>query len=414
MRRHSPPQHGRRGLLNPRLGCSLLHRLSNPDSPPVTSRAALSIAAVLWTMNGGGVPGLEYEPPGRHGSSVLIHQGDFADAFVLPAEDALWAFGTNAGDTNVQVLRSTDNGQTWTPMPDALPELPDWARPGRTWAPAAFFNGAEYVLYYTVTDDATALQTISFATSATPGGPYVDRSAGPFLAAPKQGGVIDPDIVVSEDGAPWLAWKTENDRKGRPSVLWEQQLSRDGKEFVGRPRIMFRGDALWEHNTAEAITRKQIRPGLWVAFYSGSQFHRETYGVGYGVGKGPGHPWRKVTTGSPWLAPGVNEAGPGSTAVYRNFTGQQHLMWSSWEKNRVGYKRGGRRALWASQVEFLIDRKGRLLDISLEPRRPAQGGPQALAPAPTDLPPKPLTSLVGVVPVSRAVPAAQRRQPRSP
>src|SRR4051794_19666177 len=75
---------------------------------------------------------------------------DFADPFVLREGDRYYAFATGARGQNIQVARSR-NLADWTMLPDALPNLPDWAASvrGLTWAPSALRRGARFVLYYT-------------------------------------------------------------------------------------------------------------------------------------------------------------------------------------------------------------------------------------------------------------------------
>ncbi|HYH50952.1 MAG TPA: hypothetical protein VEG38_15505, partial [Acidimicrobiia bacterium] len=74
------------------------------------------------------------------------YDGDFPDPFVLvvggrgggaPGDGAgrYFAYGTQTGDVNVQVMESTDLAR-WEHRGDALPELPGWAGAGWTWTPA--------------------------------------------------------------------------------------------------------------------------------------------------------------------------------------------------------------------------------------------------------------------------------------
>ena len=67
---------------------------------------------------------------------------DFPDPDVLEVEGTYYAYGTNGNNRNVRVARSTDLVE-WEVLPDAMPELPSWVIPGKTWAPEveAWFQG---------------------------------------------------------------------------------------------------------------------------------------------------------------------------------------------------------------------------------------------------------------------------------
>ena len=73
---------------------------------------------------------------------------DFADPFVLRAGGTYYAYSTNSGAGDLQVIRSSDL-VVWDLFGNALPALPGWARGGATWAPAVLARNGAYVLYYT-------------------------------------------------------------------------------------------------------------------------------------------------------------------------------------------------------------------------------------------------------------------------
>ena len=70
-------------------------------------------------------------------------------------------------------------------QPDALPELPSWARAGRTWAPNITHvqekGISSFVLYFVAWDVESDLQAIGIATSKNPEGPYKCDAARPFI-----------------------------------------------------------------------------------------------------------------------------------------------------------------------------------------------------------------------------------------
>jgi beta-xylosidase len=157
-------------------------------------------------------------------SGTIVDPRDFPDPFVLRAGGTYFAFGSNAGATNVQVMSSTDL-VNWQIRPDALPNLPRWAARRFTWSPAVLARGDRYVLYYTVRDAAAGRQAISVAYSSSPGGPYVDASPGPLICQLSLGGSIDDSPFVDADGRAYLLWKADSNVINRPSSLWIQSLS---------------------------------------------------------------------------------------------------------------------------------------------------------------------------------------------
>jgi beta-xylosidase len=71
---------------------------------------------------------------------------------------------------------------------------------------------AGYRLYSAVQDQAFVRQmSISVATSASPDGPFVDRSTGPLVCQTHLGGSIDPAPFVDEGCSRWLVWKSNGD-----------------------------------------------------------------------------------------------------------------------------------------------------------------------------------------------------------
>lgn len=102
---------------------------------------------------------------------------DFPDPNCIQVEDSFYVFATNPSDiqSHVQIATSQDLIH-YQPQPDALPRLPTWAKPGRTWAPTVTHiqnsNGSSFVLYFVAWDIDTNRQAIGLATSVQPEGPY--------------------------------------------------------------------------------------------------------------------------------------------------------------------------------------------------------------------------------------------------
>ena len=92
----------------------------------------LAVAAVAAVAGSAGpAPSAEPSP------AVAPFQidSDFPDPGALVVGDRVYAYATNTPAVNVQVATS-DDMKTWTLSDqDAMPDLPAWALPGKTWAP---------------------------------------------------------------------------------------------------------------------------------------------------------------------------------------------------------------------------------------------------------------------------------------
>jgi hypothetical protein len=133
-------------------------------------------------------------------AAVMAYGGDFPDPHVLVVGDVYYAYSTNVAGVNVPVMSSTDL-VSWKATSQALPPLPGWASPGRTWAPAVLARGGFYVLYYTVAQTSTGRQCISVATAASPAGPFRDTSSAPLVCQLDRGRSIGPYVFTDPGGS---------------------------------------------------------------------------------------------------------------------------------------------------------------------------------------------------------------------
>ena len=149
---------------------------------------ALAAPPAGATTDAGGWPEPRFVSP--------AYSGDFPDPFVLVEDGRHWAYSTGSGGRNLQVIASTDL-ERWTEPEDPLPDLPAWAEPGHTWAPAVARAGDDFVMYFTVRHPASGRQCISAATAGTPRGPFSDASEKPLVCQLERSGSIDPNIVAA-------------------------------------------------------------------------------------------------------------------------------------------------------------------------------------------------------------------------
>jgi beta-xylosidase len=282
-----------------------------------------------------------------------------------------FAYGTQTGDINVQVMESADLAR-WEHRGDALPELPRWAGWGKTWAPAVLERDSargsggvpqkarglggvpqkEYVLCYAVRYEAAGRQAISLATASDPAGPFTDRSEAPLIFQEDRGGSIDPSPFVDADGTAYLLWKSDNNAVGGTASLWGAPLEPDGRALAGPPVELLRHDAAWEDPLIEAPSLARIDDGRYVLFYSGGWWESDRYGIGYATGGAPLGPFRKNTADEPWLASEPGLAGPGGAEVFTDTDGGWHIAFHAWTPPRIGYDDGGARSLWTLRLSF--------------------------------------------------------------
>jgi hypothetical protein len=283
-------------------------------------------------------------------SSGPVFDGDFPDPFVLLSGDRYFAYGTQTGDLNVQVMESA-NLERWEHGGDALPELPAWAERGRTWSPAVLRRGNGLVLYYAVRHRRAGRQAISVATAADATGPFVDRSAGPLIFQEGRGGSIDPSPFVDSDGRAYLLWKSDDNAIGEAPSLWGAPLQPDGLALAGPPVELLGVDSAWEDPLVEAPSLARVGNDC-VLFYSGGWWESDGYAVGYATGPGPLGPFRKETQDGPWLASEPGMGGPGGAEVFVAADGGWRVAFHAWTPPRVGYDAGGKRSLWIEALTF--------------------------------------------------------------
>ena len=306
---------------------------------------------------------------------------DFPDPSILRVGSTFYAYATQVGDTNVQVMRSSDLAR-WEYLGDALAALPAWAERGRTWSPAVLSRGDTYVLYYVARDRRSDRQAISVAVASRPEGPFVDASSEPFVFQLDRGGSIDPSPFVDDDGAAYLLWKSDDNALHRASSLWGEPLTADGLGLTGARTRLLRHDREWERPLIEAPA--MVRSGgLYYLFYSGNWWESASSAIGYATGATPLGPFRKSTRSGPWMASSELAAGPGGQEFFTDGDGALLMAYHAWTPGRVGYRAGGARSLRIDYVDFVDGKPVRRSAV----RRPAVRRSEASPAANPDPPP---------------------------
>jgi arabinan endo-1,5-alpha-L-arabinosidase len=145
---------------------------------------------------------------GQRGAVQHVH-----DPCVIKEKDTYYLFSTGFG---IPVRKSTDPNE-WQTAGPVFKEMPAWtfqAVPGfkgHTWAPdVSFFNGA-YHLYYSVSTFGSRRSCIGLTTNKTldplsKDYRWVDRGKVVESDAKDNWNAIDPNIVLDEEGMPWLSF----------------------------------------------------------------------------------------------------------------------------------------------------------------------------------------------------------------
>jgi beta-xylosidase len=285
---------------------------------------------------------------------TLVHpafSADFPDPFVMRVGSQYYAYATNTGACNVQVLRSSSAPGSWEWMGEGLPELPAWAtsHDKLTWAPVVLERNGRYIMFYTARATDMHVQSISMAVADSPLGPFIDNSTRPLICPAALGGAIDPSPFVDVDGKAYLLWKNDgNSRKLRTS-LWIQELSEDGMGLVGEPVELIHEDQDWEYPLIEGPSMVRYEDQYYL-FYSANDYKGEDYAIGYAVGSSVMGPFVKPLEHA-WLSSFDTVRGPGGQEFFSDEAGCLWMAYHAWTLPNIGYP-GGKRSLFIERVIF--------------------------------------------------------------
>jgi beta-xylosidase len=281
---------------------------------------------------------------------------DFPDPDLLQVGDTYYAYATNSGVAHVQAVRSNDLVR-WELITGVLPAMPEWARPGLTWAPevTTWDEGQSFVLYMTARDIASDKQCIGLGTSDAPEGPFLELQATPLICQVDEGGSIDAAAFRDDDGTPYLLWKNDGNCCGDPVFIYIQQLAPDGLSLVGEPTRLITNDQLWEGPLVEAPTLWK-HEGRYYLFYSANSYAGADYAMGYAVAETITGPYEKPGT-EPFLATdmGVGAAiGPGGQDIVRDAEGDTWLVYHSWDRTASFRQMNIDQLIWENGVPRVL------------------------------------------------------------
>lgn len=271
-----------------------------------------------------------------------VYDQDFPDPAVIQAGTRYYAYGTQGGGSNIQVLTSPDL-TTWTTAADALPNVGSWASTGSTWAPEVVALSGRYVMFYVAHDNKSGKQCIGRAESAEPGGPFTDTRSAALICQTGLGGSIDPNPVRAANGNLYLYWKNDGNCCDKPVQLWVQQLAPDAGSVRGSPVALLSNTRGWQGNLIEA-PEMVSHGGRYFLFYSANDYASDKYAVGYASCQGPTGPCTDRST-SPLLASDGAAAGPGHCYVLNLKNGSSVMFFHAWQPSAIGSSSPGRQ-LW--------------------------------------------------------------------
>ncbi|GEM_PF-534151 len=262
-----------------------------------------------------------------------VYPFDFPDPDVILVGATYYGYGTNSAEGNIQIISSTDLVH-WSPVGNALPNVPSWASPGATWAPSVADFGGRYLLYYAV--HAGSGECISVAGSASPRGPFDDSSPGPIVCQPTLGGSIDPSPYFDGAGNPYLTWKS-NAGSGQPETIWAQPLAPSGTSTApgSSPSALLQPTQGWEGSVVEAPDMWDDA-GTYFLFYSGNKWDSSSYAEGVALCDGPMGPCHKPLD-QPIYASQSNLVSPGGGSVFIDTHGNPWIAFHAYLPGAVDY-----------------------------------------------------------------------------
>jgi arabinan endo-1,5-alpha-L-arabinosidase len=265
-------------------------------------------------------------------AATRVLDEEFADPDILQVEGTYYAYASAGNRKNVQVATSTDLLEWEQLDDDALPELPSWTIPGKTWAPEVTeVSRGQFVLYFTTTNFEPALQCIGVATATDPAGPFTVVGDEMLVCPEDEGGAIDASTFTTEEGL-HLVWKNDGNCCDEDTWIQTAPLTADGLALTGPPTRLVKQTLDWEGLLVEAPTVVQ-RDGMYVLLYSSNYYGDESYNVGYASAPALEGPWEKAP--EPLLSSGSfggdRYVGPGGQDLATAPDGQEYLLFHSWD-----------------------------------------------------------------------------------
>ena len=281
-------------------------------------------------------------------SPTAVMASDFPDPFVMKVGSTYYGYSTSSDHGIVPIIRSTDLVH-WSWVGNGLTHVPSWADGPSVWAPSVVPRGSGYVMYYAANIHNTDTWCVSYATSSSPTGPFVDNTTAPLMCQLDQLGSGDPSTFVDSDGTAYLIWQSHGVPGVGPSMLWSAPLTLDGRGIVfWEAKVLLATADSWEGNVIENPGMIKAA-GQYLLFYSANEWNQQSYATGLvRCGSALGPCWRMYS--SAVLSSRGAMLGPGGPAPIAAPDGSPKLVFHAWTAPNVGYEKGGRRWLYTLPI----------------------------------------------------------------
>jgi len=279
-----------------------------------------------------------------------VHQGSFADPFVLRDGGVWHAYGTGPCGPEESwgefPTLTSEDFVNWLPGPPALKRLPEH-QGGTFWAPEVVFFDGLYFLYYSVGQGDKSHQ-IRCAVSGSPREPFEDQGR---LTPEDCPFAIDACPYQHSDGSWWLFYASDLVEGERPgTVLYVDRLV-SMTQLAGEPLLVARATQDWQRyerdrtiygsvldwHTLEGPS-VHLRNGRVWCLYSGGNWQNETYGVDFVVADHPLGPWEDTSVHQARTLKSISgkALGPGHNSVCKGPDGiTDYIVYHAWNHERT-------------------------------------------------------------------------------
>jgi hypothetical protein len=293
--------------------------------------------------------------------------GLVSDPFVLPSSklDYMYSSGSSGIGRPHMPERTFSVMGNFVSVTDAVPDLPSWVKPNSgLWAPDVRKIGSTYVMWFSamvqgdVQPNGAPLRCIGMATSTSPTGPFVSRSAAPAICQTSEYGDIDPRTFMTSDGQEWMYWKNDGNAGNLKTHIYARRVALDGQTLIGPTFVLLTNDLPWEGDLIEAPDMVQVGH-RYLLFFAGNNSANEGSGIGLAFCEGPSGPCTSTYSG-PWLGSNVQGAGPGEETFFT----QNGVTWMLYTPHAIYYTfavptlAAARVAFTPTGLPYVADRQG--------------------------------------------------------
>jgi len=272
-----------------------------------------------------------------------VHDGYFADPFVLRHGDRYLAYGTNDVASNgraFEILESVDL-INWTSVARPVDAV-DGLDARDHWAPEVAEHDGRFYMYFSAgVEDRD--HKIRVAIADRPEGPFLYRGA---ILTPNERFAIDAHPFRDDDGQWYLYYAhdvLEGDRVGT-SLAVDRMV--DMTTLAGEPVRLLRASADWQifkrarqmyGNTYDWHTLEGPfvvkRRGRYWCLYSGGAWTGSGYGVSWAVADSPRGPFTDApSAGAALLRSRPGMVGPGHNSVIVGPDGDDFIVYHAWDQ----------------------------------------------------------------------------------